>query len=47
MQTFAGFPYDFMDKNMTEDSDEQIEAEFERLWKNGQYNTISINDIDV
>jgi hypothetical protein len=37
MTTFAGFPYDFADKNTPDDSDEEREAFYEKLWSNGKH----------
>lgn len=36
MTTFAGFPYDFADKNTHDDSPEEREKFFEKLWSNGE-----------
>ena len=37
MTTFAGFPYDFSAKNTFDDSAEEREAFYEKLWNNGAY----------
>jgi hypothetical protein len=37
MTTFAGFPYDFANKNTFDDSEEEREAFYEKLWNNGKY----------
>ena len=36
MTTFAGFPYDFADKNTFDDSAEEREKFFQKLWDNGE-----------
>ena len=38
LTTFAGFPYDFVDKNTTEVSAEEREALYEELWQKGGFN---------
>lgn len=35
MQTFAGFAYDFQDKNAYDDDDEERRRNFEDLWDKG------------
>lgn len=35
MTTFAGFPFDFVDKNTFDDNDEQREAFYQDLWDKG------------
>jgi hypothetical protein len=35
MTTFAGFPYDFVDKNTFDDSPEEREKFYQNLWDNG------------
>jgi hypothetical protein len=37
MTTFAGFPYDFSEKNTFDDSPEEREAFYEKLWNNGTH----------
>lgn len=37
MTTFAGFPYDFVDKNTFDDSPEEREKFFEERWEKGQF----------
>lgn len=36
MKTFAGFAYDFQDKNTMDDSEEERLKNFENLWDKGQ-----------
>jgi hypothetical protein len=35
MTTFAGFPYDFVEKKTFDDSPEEREKFFQNLWDNG------------
>jgi len=37
LTTFAGFPFDFVDKNTADDSPEDREKLFEKLWQNGGF----------
>lgn len=37
MKTFAGFQYDFVDRNTFDDTPEEREAFFEKLWKAGGF----------
>lgn len=37
MTTFAGFPYDFVERNTFDDSPEEREKFYEKLWENGGF----------
>ena len=37
MTTFAGFPYDFAEKNTFDDTEEEREKFFQGLWDNGKF----------
>ena len=37
MTTFAGFPYTFSEKKTFDDSPEEREAFFQKLWDNGRH----------
>ena len=36
MKTFAGFAYDFQDKNAVDDTEEERQRNFEDLWDKGE-----------
>lgn len=46
MTTFAGFPYDFSEKNTFDDSPEEREAFYQKLWDNGMFWRYSLNGPD-
>lgn len=44
LNTFAGFPYDYIQKNTFDDSPEEREATYEKMWQNGGFEFWLVTD---